>query len=105
MTLKELRDKRGLTVKELEQRSGCGPAFISRLETKAANIDNCRVGSAMKAAIVLGVSLDEFYYAAKNTEPTHKVGNPLMVKGQPRKVGGDSWKNRRKGTEDDKETS
>lgn len=95
MNLRELRKRRGLTVSELEERSGCGRMFISRIETGIVNIDKCSIGSAYKAAVVLGVSLDEFYMAAKNTEPTHKVGSPLMVKGQPAKVRGDSWKYRR----------
>ena len=46
-----------------------------------------------------GISLEEFYNAAKAVQPTHKVGNPLMVKGQPAKVRGDSWKYRRKDSE------
>lgn len=96
MDLRELRKRRGLTVQELEERSGCGRMFVSRLEIGAADIDNVRMGNAMKVAIVLGVSLDEFYHAAKETAPNHQKGSPLMVKGEPRKIGGDSWKNRRK---------
>lgn len=96
MDLRELRKKRGLTIQELEERSGCGKLFITRLETNTTDIDNVRMGSAMKAAIVLGVSLDEFYHAAKATEATHKIGSPLMVKGEPRKIGGNRWKNRPK---------
>ena len=95
MNLRELRERRGLTILELEERAGCGRMFIRRIETGIANIDNCSIGNAYKAAVVLGVSLDEFYMAAKNTEPTHKVGSPLMVKGQPAKVRGDSWKYKR----------
>lgn len=93
--LRELRKKRGLTVEQLEERSECGRGFITRLEGGYSSIDNCRMGSAYKVAIVLGVSLDEFYHIAKNTKPTHKVGNPFMVTGQPAKVRGDSWKYRR----------
>jgi len=95
MDLRELRARRGLTITELEERSGCSKHFIRRLECGLANIDNCLMGNVVKAAAVLGVSLEEFYNAAKNTEPNHKVGNPLMKKGQPAVVRGDSWKYRR----------
>lgn len=95
MDLRELREMRGLTITDLEERSGCGRMFIRRIECGQVKIDNCRIGLCKKAAEVLGVSLEEFYNAAKVTEPTHKVGNPLMVEGQPAKVRGDSWKYRR----------
>lgn len=95
MNLRELRKRRGLTITELEERSECGRMFYRRVECGYVNIDNCRIGLCKKCADVLGVSLEEFYNAAKNTEPSHKVGSPYMVKGQPAKVRGDSWKYRR----------
>ena len=95
MDLREIRKMRGLTVSELEKRAGTGRLFIARLEHKSADIDNCRIGLCKKCAEVLGISLEEFYNAAKAVQPTHKVGNPLMVKGQPAKIRGDSWKYRR----------
>ena len=99
MNLRELRERRGLTITDLEERSGCGRMFIRRIECGVTDIDKCCIGKAYKAAVTLGVSLDEFYIAAKNTKPSHKVGSPFMVKGQPAKVRGDSWKYRRKGSE------
>lgn len=82
LTLQELRKRRNLTARELEERAGVGQLFVSHLETKATDIDNVRLGSAKKVATVLGVSLDEFYECAKATEPIGKAGNPNMVKGQ-----------------------
>ena len=80
--LKELRKARGLTIRELEDHAGVSYCFCARLEQGRANPDNVTLGNAHKVAVVLGVSLDEFYASAKATEPNHKVGSPLMVKGQ-----------------------
>lgn len=90
LTLQELRKRRNLTAKELEERAGVGLLFVSHLETKATDIDNVRLGSAKKVATVLGVSLDEFYECAKATEPTRKAGNPNMIKGQSQ-----SWRKKK----------
>ena len=95
MNLRELRERRNLTIVELEERAGCGRMFYRRIECGYVNIDNCRIGLCKKCAEILGVSLEEFYNAAKITEPTHKVGNPFMVTGQPAKFRGDSWKYKR----------
>ena len=89
-TIQELRKQRNLTARELEERAGVGMLFVSHLETGATNIDNVRMGSAYKVAVILGVSLDEFYACAKATEPNHKVGNPNMTKGQPQ-----SWRKKK----------
>jgi len=90
LTLQELRKKRNLTAKELEERAGVGTLFVSHLETGITDVDNVRLGSAHKVAVVLGISLDEFYASAKATEPNHKVGNPLMIKGQKQ-----AWRQRK----------
>ena len=100
-TLQELRKAKGLTAYQLEDAAGVGRLFISRLESGATNPENVRIGSAHKIAVILGISLDEFYNITVNAEPNHQKGNPLMVKGQPRKIGGNRWKNRDKEPEND----
>ena len=100
-TLQELRKAKGLTAFQLEDAAGIGRMFISRLERGVANPDNIRLGHAHKIAVILGISLDEFYMIITHAEPNHKVGNPLMVKGQPRKIGGNRWKNRDKEQKDE----
>lgn len=95
-TLQELRKAKGLTAYQLEDAAGVGRLFISRLESGATNPENVRIGSAHKISVILGISLDEFYNITVNAEPNHQKGNPLMVKGQPRKIGGNRWKNRPK---------
>lgn len=95
-TLQELRRAKGLTAYQLEDAAGVGRLFVARLESGATNPENVRIGYAHKVAVVLGISMDEFYMITTNAEPNHQKGNPLIVKGQPRKIGGDSWKNRRK---------
>lgn len=98
--IRQIRNEKGLTMKQLCERAHVSSMFISRLERKASNVDNITLGNALKVSMVLGITLDEFYDAAKAVEPNHKVGNPLMVKGQPRKIGGNRWKNRDKRIED-----
>lgn len=102
-TLQELRKAKGLTAYQLEDAAGVSRLFISRLETGRSNPDNITIGNAHKVAVVLGISLDEFYNITKNAVPNHKKGSPLMITGQPRQIGGDSWKYRRK--KNDQETS
>jgi len=99
-TLQELRKAKGLTAYQLEDAAGVGRLFVARLESGQTNPENIRIGSAHKIAVVLGISLDEFYNITKNAEPNHQKGSPLMVKGEPRKIGGNRWKNRDKRIED-----
>ncbi len=94
-TLQELRRKKGLTAFQLDEAAGVGKGFTTRIECGRTSPDRIPIGSAHKVAIVLGISLDEFYNIACNAEPNHQKGSPLMVPGQPRQIGGDSWKNRR----------
>ena len=100
-TLQELRKAKGLTAYQLEDAAGVGRLFVARLERGATNPENVRIGYAYKIAVILGISLDEFYMIITHTEPNHKVGNPLMVKGQPRKIGGNRWKNHKRGEDND----
>ena len=95
-TLQELRKAKGLTAYQLEDAAGVGRLFVARLESGQTNPENVRIGYAHKIAVILGISLDEFYMIITNAEPNHKKGSPLMVTGEPRKIGGDAWKNRRK---------
>lgn len=94
-TLQELRKNRNLTAYQLDEAAGVGKGFTTRLESGAVNPENVTIGNARKICTVLGISMDEFYMIVTTVEPNHKKGNPLMVTGQPRKIGGDSWKNRR----------
>ena len=94
--LRQLRQEKGLTIMQLQEKAHVGKAFVSRIENGIVDVDNITIGNALRVAMVLGVSLDEFYDAAKATKPTGRIGNPLMVKGQPRKIGGNRWKNRPK---------
>lgn len=95
-TLKELRTKKGLTAFALDEAAGTCRGFTTRIESGRVNPDNVTIGNAHKIAVVLGISLDEFYNITKNTEPNHQKGSPLMVKGEPRKIGGNRWKNHSK---------
>ena len=95
-TLQELRKAKGLTAYQLEDAAGVGRLFVARLESGQTNPENVRIGYAHKIAVILGISLDEFYMITTNAEPNHQKGSPLMVKGQPRKIGGNRWKNRPK---------
>lgn len=95
-TLQELRKAKGLTAHQLDEAAGTGKGFTTRLECGATNPDNVTIGNAHKVSVILGISLDEFYNITVNAEPNHQKGNPLMVKGQPRKIGGNRWKNRPK---------
>ena len=96
-TLQELRKAKGLTAYQLEDAAGVGRLFVARLESGQTNPENVRIGYAHKIAVILGISLDEFYMITTNAEPNHQKGSPLMVRGQPRKIGGNRWKNRPKG--------
>ena len=80
--IRQIRQEKGLTMKQLCDRAHVSSMFISRLERKAADVDNITLGNALKVSMVLGLTLDEFYDAAKAVEPIHKAGNPNMVKGQ-----------------------
>lgn len=97
--LRQIRQEKGLTMKQICDRAHVGTMFISRIERGAVDVDNITLGNALRVSMVLGITLDEFYDAAKAVEPTHKAGNPLMVPGEPRKVGGNRWKNRKKASE------
>lgn len=100
-TLQELRKAKGLTAHQLDEAAGTGKGFTTRLECGATNPDNVTIGNAHKVSVILGISLDEFYNITVNAEPNHQKGNPLMVKGQPRKIGGNRWKNRDKEQKND----
>lgn len=95
-TIQELRRSRNLTAFQLDEAAGVGKGFTTRLESGQCVPDNVTIGNAHRLAVVLGISMDEFYMIITHVEPNHRKGNPLMVKGEPRKIGGDSWKNRRK---------
>lgn len=95
-TIQELRRSRNLTAFQLDEAAGVGKGFTTRLESGQSVPDNVTIGNAHRLAVVLGISLDEFYMIITHTEPNHQKGSPLMVKGQPRKIGGNRWKNREK---------
>ena len=99
-TLKELRAQKGLTAFGLDDAAGVSRGFTTRVESGLVNPDNVTIGNAHKVSVVLGISLDEFYNITKNTEPNHQKGSPLMVKGEPRRIGGNRWKNYKKETPD-----
>ena len=80
--LRQIRQENGLTMKQVCDRAHVGSMFVSRIERGAVDVDNISLGNALRVSMVLGISLDEFYDAAKATEPTHKVGNPQMIKGE-----------------------
>lgn len=101
-TLQELRKAKGLTAFQLDEAAGIGKGFTTRLECGIVSPQNVTIGNAHKISVILGISLDEFYMIVTNIEPNHKKGSPLMITGQPRQIGGDSWKYRRK--KNDQET-
>lgn len=80
--IRQIRQEKGLTMKQLCDRAHVSSMFISRLERKASDVDNITLGNALKVSMVLGITLDEFYDAARSVEPIHRAGNPNMVKGQ-----------------------
>ena len=57
-TIKELRSRRGLTLEELANRSGCTPGFISQVERNQAVPS---VTTLYAIASVLGVKVTDFF--------------------------------------------
>lgn len=55
MKLRELRQKQGLTFRELSEKSNVPKRTIENVERR----DNCKVDTAIKLADALQVSLDE----------------------------------------------
>lgn len=67
-TIKELRSRRGLTLEELADRSGCTPGFISQVERNQAVPS---VTTLYAIASVLGVKVTDFFPDVTN--PTKVV--------------------------------
>ena len=59
MTLRELRQKAGLTQKELAIRSGVNSRQIQRVELGTSKIENLTLVNAKRLADALGVSIEE----------------------------------------------
>jgi len=57
-TIKELRSKRGLTLEELADRSGCTPAFVSQVENNKAAPS---ITTLYAIAEALGVQVTDFF--------------------------------------------
>ncbi|HEY5572403.1 MAG TPA: helix-turn-helix domain-containing protein [Anaerolineales bacterium] len=67
-TIKELRSRRGLTLEELAEKSGCTPGFISQLERNQAAPS---IVTLYAIAEVLGVKVTDFFPDVTN--PTKVV--------------------------------
>src|SRR3972149_5373748 len=67
-TIKELRSRRGLTLEELADKSGCTPGFISQVERNQAVPS---VTTLYAIASVLGVKVTDFFPDV--THPTKVV--------------------------------
>ena len=100
-TLQELRRNKNMTAYQLDEAAGIGKGFTARLESGVVKPENVTIGNAHKISVILGISLDEFYMIVTSVEPNHKKGSPLMVTGQPRKIGGNRWKNYKKESDND----
>jgi transcriptional regulator with XRE-family HTH domain len=69
-TIKELRSRRGLTLEELAEKSGCTPGFISQLEHNQAAPS---VVTLYAIAEVLGVKVTDFFPDVTNpTKVVHR---------------------------------
>ena len=88
--LRQIRQEKGLTMKQVCDRAHVGSMFVSRVERGAVDVDNISLGNALRVSMVLGITLDEFYDAAKATEPVGRAGNPNMIKGQSQ-----SWRKKK----------
>jgi transcriptional regulator with XRE-family HTH domain len=63
-TIKELRSKRGLTLEEVAERSGCTPGFLSQVERNKAAPSITTLYSIAEA---LGVKITDFFPEGINT--------------------------------------
>lgn len=57
--LKEIREKRGLTQKELSEKSGINFRMISQYEQGVKNLDNARLITLLKLCNTLDCTLDD----------------------------------------------
>lgn len=71
-TMKELRQKRGLTLEEIAEKSGCTPGFISQLENSKAAPS---ITTLYAIAEALGVKVTDFFPTKIETSKVTRHGS------------------------------
>jgi transcriptional regulator with XRE-family HTH domain len=77
------RKARGLSARALAEKAGVSPSLISQIETEKLTPS---VGTLIKIAVELGISLDEIFFET-NPEPPAKSGEPERFRPADRHVG------------------
>ena len=65
MNLKELAKKRGTNLKQVAEKCGIPPTTLYSISRGDTNFDNMGIGTAMKVADALGITVEELYTGEK----------------------------------------